>query len=266
MYKIGEFSKITGLSVKTLRYYDEERILTPSFRNLENAYRYYSTEDYEKAQLILMLRELSFSIMEIKDVLAIYQSKSDLPYILEEKKDMIKEKIAKEKALLKKIDLFMNSKNKEDDVMSYQMEIKTVPPVLVASVRYQGRYDEVGKYVGEIYRNLKGNQCGNPFNCYYDEGYKETADIEVCVPAKKSFHNSVIQTKELPAIKAIHTVHHGPYESINKAYKTIFDYANSNHLKCVTPSREIYVKGPGMIFKGNPNNYVTEILVPIEEE
>lgn len=42
MYKIGEFSKITALSVKTLRYYDEEKILIPSFRNNENGYRYYN--------------------------------------------------------------------------------------------------------------------------------------------------------------------------------------------------------------------------------
>lgn len=48
------------------------------------------------------------------------------------------------------------------------------------------------------------------------------------------------------------------------AYKAILDYAGEHDLKCLTPSREIYLKGPGMIFKGNPNKYVTEIIIPIE--
>jgi effector-binding domain-containing protein len=149
--------------------------------------------------------------------------------------------------------------------MNYEVEIKTIPPVLVAAIRYQGKYNELGKYLSEIYKNLKGNACGNPFNCYFDEGFKEIADIEVCVPTKKNINTSAITTKELPSIRALHTVHHGPYEDINQAYKAVFDYASEKSLNCISPSREIYIKGPGMIFKGNPNNYITEILVPFEE-
>lgn len=40
MYKISQFSKISGVTVKALRYYDEANILTPSFRNEENQYEY----------------------------------------------------------------------------------------------------------------------------------------------------------------------------------------------------------------------------------
>lgn len=265
MYKIGEFSKITELSVKTLRYYDEENILKPSYRNQENGYRYYSEEDYDKALLIVLLRKLNFSIMELKDVLTIYQSKNDLPYILKEKKAIVQEQIDKDKALLKEIDLFIHSNRYEKNSVNYQVDIKTVATVFVASIRYHGKYNELGKYIGEIYKNIKGNGCGYPFNCYYEEGYKEIADIEICVPIKKKLINQKIQTKELPEIKAIHTVHYGPYDELGKAYKTIIDYAKRKNLNCVLPSREIYVKGPGMIFKGNPNNYITEILVPFEE-
>ncbi len=42
MYKISEFSRITNLTVKTLRYYDEEGILLPSHRDAYNGYRYYT--------------------------------------------------------------------------------------------------------------------------------------------------------------------------------------------------------------------------------
>lgn len=44
MYRISQFSKISGLTVKALHYYNKEDILEPSFRNKENQYRYYDDE------------------------------------------------------------------------------------------------------------------------------------------------------------------------------------------------------------------------------
>ena len=65
MYRISQFSKISGLTVKALRYYDQENILQPTFRNEDNQDRYYNEEDLKKSQLIKSLRSLDFSIMEI---------------------------------------------------------------------------------------------------------------------------------------------------------------------------------------------------------
>jgi len=264
VYKIGEFSKITNLTVKTLRYYDEENILTPSYRNEENGYRFYDEKDFEKAELILLLRNLNFSISEVKDILSNYKNRSDLTYFLEEKKIMIEDKIRIEKNLLKKIDLYIEPNELEDDGMNYKVEVKTIEAVMVASIRYKGKYSDVGKYIGKIYGVVKGNGKGAPFNCYYDSEYTEDADIELCVPISKPVKNSEVTSRELPRIKAICTTHNGSYESLNKSYKVIFDYAKENNFNCLIPSREIYVKGPGKIFKGNPNNYVTEIIIPIE--
>lgn len=264
MYKIGDFSKITNLSVKTLRYYDEENILKPSYRSKENSYRFYDDKDFKKAELIVLLRQLNFSISEMKDVMNIYEDKVDLSYILEEKKDMVKKKIMEEKALLKKINLYIKPNLMEDDSVNYKIEVKDIPAVKVASIRYNGKYSDVGKYIGRIYKAIKGDIKGKPFNCYYDEEYKENADIECCVPTSKEVYDSEVTTKNLPPIRAISTIHTGSYESINKAYKAIFDYAQEKNMNCITPSREMYIKGPGMIFKGNPNNYVTEIIVPID--
>ena len=148
--------------------------------------------------------------------------------------------------------------------MNYQIQVKDIPAVKVATIRYKGKYSEVGKSFGKIYKALKGDTNGNPFNCYFDGEYQEQADIEACVPTAKQVCDSEIMIKVLPQIKAISTIHVGTYESINLAYKAIFDYAQEHNICCKVPSREIYIKGPGMIFKGNPNNYITEVLIPIE--
>lgn len=265
MYKIGEFSKITSLTVKALRYYDEEGILKPSNRS-DNGYRIYDENDFEKAMIIVLLRKLNFSITEIKDVLSSCTDESDLQYYLEEKKNLIKENIRKEKSLMKEIDLYItqNKNSKEIYTMDYKFEVKEIPEVKVISIRFKGNYSDVGKYIGTLYKVAKNQACGAPFNLYYDGDYKEVADIELCLPVKSKILSNEVEYKELPSIKAISTVHEGRYETLNKAYKSIIDYVNSQNMELDIPTREIYEKGPGMIFKGNPQNYITNILIPIK--
>lgn len=266
MYKISDFSKITNLTVKALRYYDEEKILTPSYRHEENSYRYYDENDFKKAELIVLFRNLDFSISEIRDVLTNCENISDLSYYLEEKKNMIERKIDEEKEIIRKIDLCIPLKHMEEKCMDYKIEVKEFQPVTVATIRFKGKYSDVGEYFGKLYKAVKGNSSGKPFSCYYDAEFKEEADIELCVPTTKLISDTSITAKKLPAIKAICTTHIGSYETLNLAYKALFDYASSHNVKCIIPSREVYIKGPGIIFKGNPNKFVTEIILPFESE
>lgn len=102
MYKISQFSKISGLTVKALRYYDKEGILTPSFRDAENQYRYYSDEDLKKALLIKFLRSLEFSIMEIREITEAVDTEDDLTYVLKEKSSLLRQILQRKKSSLKK--------------------------------------------------------------------------------------------------------------------------------------------------------------------
>ncbi len=67
MYKIGELSKLCKIPVKTLRFYDAEGILTPDDIDDFTGYRYYSAKKLSDCYRILMLKELGFSLAEIKD-------------------------------------------------------------------------------------------------------------------------------------------------------------------------------------------------------
>ncbi|HEY8910248.1 MAG TPA: MerR family transcriptional regulator [Desulfosporosinus sp.] len=265
MYRISEFSKITSITVKALRYYDEQGILIPSYR-AENAYRYYDEHDFTRAQLVVLLRSLEFSISEIKDIFDNYDSVEDLAYYLKEKQGMIAERIKSEKELMKKIDLYLEPNQQEVGSMDYKIEVKEFEAVTVATIRFKGRYSDVGKYIGTIYKSVRAKTAGAPFNCYYDDDFKEIADIELCVPTKGLVVGKDITAKLLPKIKAICTMHIGSYETLNLAYKTLLDYSKKHGIDCKLPTREIYHKGPGMVFKGNPNKYVTEIVIPFEQE
>lgn len=264
MYKIGEFSKITSLTVKTLHYYDDEGLLKPS-QYLENGYRIYNHTDFDRAKQIILLRELDFSIQEIKDVLSNVETPEDLQYFLSEKQQMIRDKIKNQKKLLKKIDTYLDpNAPKEEKVTAYQMKIKQVDAIDVAAIRFVGKYPMMGEHISKIYKYLKSNIGGMPLVCYYDGEYKEQADIEVCIPIKKEASGTnEIKVKTLPSIKVLTMTHIGGYNDLNIAYKAILDYAQKQNLTLGTPSREIYHKGPGRVLKGNPEKYSTEIMIPI---
>ena len=117
-----------------------------------------------------------------------------------------------------------------------------------------------------LYKAVKGNASGKHFNLYHDEECKEAADIELCIPVKKEIHHPSLTCRYLEKLHALHTTHHGGYDTLWIAYKALFAYANDQGIRILTPSREDYMKGPGMLFRGNPDAYVTEIYLPFARE
>ena len=150
--------------------------------------------------------------------------------------------------------------------MNYEIKIRDIEPVLAATLRFRGKHKEAGKHFPDIYKALKGQSSGSPFFCYYNKEYQETADIELCVPVSEKKELKGIIIKELPRIKAVSTVHTGSYETIRYAYQALTEYITEKKLETELPVREVYIKGPGMFFKGNPDKYITEIIIPLKEQ
>ena len=68
-----------------------------------------------------------------------------------------------------------------------------------------------------------------------------------------------IRVRGLSAGRFVALSHKGPYDELGRSYAKILEYVKQRNYKIETPTREIYIKAPGMIFKGNPKNYLTEI-------
>lgn len=68
-YQIKEFARLTGVSVRTLHYYDEIKLLEPAFVDEQNGYRFYDEKSLERMQEILFYRELDFSLKSISEIL-----------------------------------------------------------------------------------------------------------------------------------------------------------------------------------------------------
>ncbi len=148
----------------------------------------------------------------------------------------------------------------------FEVEERKVETVLVASIRWKGRYDECGERFSRLYKAMGRHACGKPMNLLYDEGYKENdADIETCIPVRKGKEVGDISVRKLEGGRCASLIHKGPYDDFGRTYELISAYLEDKGYEVVAPCREIYIKGPGMIFKGNPKNYLTEIQFMIKE-
>lgn len=88
-YSIGAFAKLTGVTERTLRFYDRKGLLTPSGRNAQG-HRYYMERDLLRLQQILALKYLDFSLEEISDHLA--EPEADLEHSLSLQYELLKKK------------------------------------------------------------------------------------------------------------------------------------------------------------------------------
>ena len=268
MYTIGEFSRITGLSVKTLRFYHEQRLLEPSSVDEQTGYRYYAPAKIEIAQVITRLRALDLSLAEIADILQSVEDDGDVLEVLERQRTAIEQKLRQYRGIARSLDQLI-SKQKEErmcaQTVTYSIEEKPLGPMLIAAIRMRGHYSECGKAFGRIARHFGRHLAGPPFLLHYDTEYRENdANFEACFPVRQRKAVDGIEVRELPAATCVSLVHKGPYDDMGRSYAKVFDYLNEKGYQAETPTREVYLKGPGMIFKGNPKRYLTEIQIPLK--
>jgi DNA-binding transcriptional MerR regulator/effector-binding domain-containing protein len=268
MFSIGEFSKVTGLTVKTLRFYQEQGLLRPTCVEDLTGYRYYDASLVERARVIVKLRELEFSIAEIAAILQGCEDDVDILTYLKQRRDAVESSLAHSRQLRSALTNIIATTLERREIIENSPHVvreSVVEPMLIAGIRMKGRYGDCGKAFASIGRRFGRHVCGSPLLLFYDDEYRdEDADFEVCMPVRKGSSVDGISVRELAGGCAVSLIHHGPYDDCGRSYEKLFAFMKRQDYTPASPCREIYLKGPGIIFKGNPKKYVTEIQVPIK--
>lgn len=266
MLSIGEFSKVTQLSVKTLRLYDEKGLLPPAYVSEETGYRFYDAKSVERARVISVLRELDFSLSDIGQFLATSED-SDIVSMLEKQRDLVTQKLTRYAEIQRALEAHIQQHREAlmADAGTQQVEVKELGELLVAGIRGKGTYDASKERFGALGRAVGRHIAGPAMNLFFDTEYKEAdADFETCFPIRRAVEAKGVTVRTLPGGRFATLKHVGPYSALGPSYQRLFEFVRGQGLKPGVPSREVYLKGPGMIFKGNPKKYVTELQVPIE--
>jgi DNA-binding transcriptional MerR regulator len=267
-YSIGEFSQITGLSAKTLRFYHEKEILVPTSVDEATGYRFYDADKIEKARIIMRLRQMEFSIEDIAKALAECGDDADILNHLERQKQFLQQRISEDRDIVRSLSEIINKEKEAKQLLeagNFSVEEKAVAPILIAGIRMQGRYSDCGAGFSRLGKAIGRYISGKALCLYYDGEYRdEDANFEPCFPIKQRVETEGISVRELPGTRCLSLLHRGPYDQLGRSYAKILKQADVRKAKIALPTREIYVKGPGMIFKGNSRNYLTEILLPLQ--
>ncbi|MDA3899646.1 MAG: MerR family transcriptional regulator [Spirochaetes bacterium] len=272
MYTIGEFSRITSLPSKTLRHYHQWGILLPDYIDDESGYRYYRSESVERAFFISELRRLEFSIADIREILVSSSEDTDLLEYLQSRNREVKNLAVKYHRLEEDIETAITTIRRNQMKESYSLVIreKKIDDILFAGYRFTGRYDQVGKAFSAVWKNCGRFVSGKPMSLYYNAEYRENdADIEGGCQvregcASKTLSNTDINVHRIEGGRAVTLIHAGRYEEIGTTYKRIYDYIKEKGYEACLPTREIYLKGPGIFFMGNPDKYKTEVQIFIK--
>lgn len=267
--KIGEFSKMMQVTVKTLRYYEQKGLLLPYEVDEWTGYRYYSIYQMQRLNIIRGLQQQGFTLEEIKELL---EDSEQMPSIdqltqkIEETEHQLQLLIKRRSQLLKWLDSHKQIKTME------KVNIQSLPEIIVASHReIIPNYDALGALcvnkIGPEMQRL-GCKCPPPGYCFtieHNKEYRSTdIDIEYCEQVEEMGKDSnIIQFKHLPAVeKALCIKHLGGYERFHESFAEAFRYMEEKGYKPVGHTRICYIDG--VWNKDNPEQWLSIIQIPIE--
>lgn len=269
MFKIGEFSRLTQVTIRMLRYYDETGLLKPAKIDPWTGYRMYSVEQLPVLNKIIYLRDSGFQIAEIAAALT-SQDDALLVGQLDAKHEEIEKTIRDEQEKLKKIKLARNELLNGKSELHYQISVKSIPGCQVLSLRkiIPSYYAEEELWMElSAFAQHHGISVTEPtFSIYHDVEYKEAnVDVELCIPVQKkerSIDGFVYRDIEpVPAMACMMV--YGSFSNIAGAYLSFAEWLQKNEqYQMFGPARQVVHRGPWN--ESIPENYLTEIQIPLQ--
>ena len=244
MFKIGEFSKLSNTTVRTLDHYATLGLLKPKGIDDQTNYRYYSADQLAQLNQIKLLQQTGLPLKTIKEII----DTNDLDF-LEKHYTLQEEKLQEDlDELLKKQRMvsLLKQKMKEGKSMTqYNVVVKEVPERNVLSVR-----SVIADYTleGDLWQKLQ-------------QGLKETnaknADVEVQTSVVGDYPEvHTVEFKKEPAFIMASVTFSGSFEQMPQVTQTIAEWLEANEYKIVGPMINIGHVSPGE--DPNPENWVTE--------
>lgn len=200
MYRIGMFSKLGKVTIKTLRHYDEVGLLTPAYVEEENGYRYYTTSQLFRLNEIVALRQMGFSIAEITDIV----DGRNVSMILQQRRA---ELYAEQQGITQQLFRLNHyiQEEREGRAMNYQAVLKEIPAFTVfaaqCTVPNYAALNEIipalGAKVTQANPGLKRVEPGYCFNVYQDgRGTNRPPCRQVHRLQKKQIVRDCLDTKD----------------------------------------------------------------------
>jgi len=282
VYSIGELSKISDISVKTLRFYDQEGLLTPEIRNAETGYRYYSDKQVLQVQIIKELKPYGLSLGDIRNIL----QEKDIAFLAEKLKSkvgVIEKEIEKLNQQLMATQYAHNRLVSGQSVLTsldegikpnkdmYPVDVYILPSTWVIYTRYESRLNVEDLFLERCLELQRMRDQYNLFHCgpfigIFHDGYtsqfvNQEGDLELCLPIIKPANFNCSTLKSLGGFLVASTMHIGHYKNSFRAYLSLVEWIEENGYEITGPPIEHYLMDP--CNADDPSHYITKINFPV---
>lgn len=272
MLKIGDFSKLSRVSIRMLRHYDEIGLLVPASIDPFTGYRYYNEDQLPTVGRITALKDMGFGLAAISEILSRYDDREALQGYLRLKRAELQELSLETQLRLQLLNSAMERLRKDDFTMNYNVTIKTLPERYVASVRqtiptYEQEY-LVWKTLTEETAQLDLID-GDPCYCsvtFHDGEFKESnVDIEAQKTVRGEYTDTQhVKFKTMPAVHFASATYKGPYEKISEVNAAVAAWVRDNGYEFDGAVFNIYHISPHET--QDPEEYVTEVCYPVKKK
>ena len=267
MLKIGEFSKLSRVSIRMLRHYDDIGLLKPAEIDEVTGYRYYHEEQLFTIGRITSLKDMGFALADIIKILACYDDKEKMDAFLSERQKELS-KLSKETDYKLMLLETARKRLRKEQNMSFDVTVKTIPERYAATVQMLvPHYEDEGMLwstmMSECRNLVPADPCLAAAEFLDDEYREENVEIITWMTVNGSYTDTEhVKFKTLPAVKVASCIIKGSYDQMGEAYATVAAWIKANGYKMNGHMFNIYHVSPAQT--QNPDEYVTEACFPVE--
>lgn len=244
MLAIGEFSRLTHLSIRTLRRYHEAGLLEPEVVDAASGYRYYTVDQIPTAQVIHQLRALDVPLADVRRIL-----RSPDP---DQRSTLVAEHLGRLEAELARTRTAVSSLRRllDPEPAPLQVDLRAEPASTVAAVEDEvGEADVVAWFAGamaELDAVLGPVGDAGPPGGLYDNALFERGRGRMVLyrPTPDPPTRGRVHPVTLPAVELAVTVHEGEHDGVDVTYGELGAWVTRNALTVAGPVRERYLVGP----------------------
>lgn len=265
MFKISEFSRLSRVSLKTLRFYDQIGILKPADIDKETGYRFYAAEQLVTLNRILMYKDLGFTLQQIQQLLHEEMSIDQLQGIFRQKEREMERLLEEEQARLNRIKERLLS-IEQKGYIEQEVVFKQVEAQKVVSFRSEGTVEEIPMLFDQLAHYAGKQQRGmlSPIVLWKESERDETAfELEIGYVLKQdiALPSDKLEVRILPEEPMMATLVQRVEPFVPST--ACIDLAkwierNQYRIKKDQPGRENYLQSPH-----GGDTYI-EVQIPIE--
>ncbi len=271
MLKIGDFSKLSRISIRMLRHYDDIGLLKPEEVDGFTGYRYYDEAQLLQAGRIQVLKNMGFGLAVIREIIEKYADAGEMERFLLIKRQEIEEEQQQIQQRLQLIDSTIDWLRKDGNIMGYDVNLKTIPERYVASVRkIIPSYENEGVLWEILMRetahlHMQDGSPGYTLALFHDgESKEKDVDVEVQKTVAGNYQDTEhVKFKKVPAVQIASAAYKGSYTQIAQVNEAVARWIADNGYEFDGIAFNIYHVSPHET--QNPDEYVTEVCYPVKK-